>query len=65
MTATASLLDIIACPACKGKLRYDKKNQRFICNFHKITFPIENGVPIMLMEKAIPLKEHEDGKNKI
>ena len=26
------LLDILACPSCKGDLVYDQKNEKLICN---------------------------------
>lgn len=46
------LLDILACPLCKGKLEYDKTRQELICKFHKLAYPIENDIPVMLVEKA-------------
>jgi uncharacterized protein YbaR (Trm112 family) len=46
------LLDILACPICKGKLQYDKNKQELICKFDKIAFLIEDGIPMMLEEKA-------------
>lgn len=46
------ILDIIACPLCKGKLDYDKNHQELICKFHKLAYPIEDGIPVMLIEKA-------------
>lgn len=49
------LLDIIACPRCLARLRYDSENNRLICDFEKIAYPIENGVPILLSERAQPL----------
>lgn len=49
------IIDILACPICKGKLRYEKNAQKFICNFDKLAYPIENGIPLMIIEKAISL----------
>ena len=46
------LLDVLACPLCKGKLDYDKNRQELICKFHKLAYPIEDGIPVMLAEKA-------------
>lgn len=46
------LLEILACPICKGKLEYNKSGQELICKFHKLAFPIINGIPIMLEERA-------------
>lgn len=47
-----SLLDILACPITKGQLTYDEKKNELVSQSAKLAFPIENGVPIMLEEKA-------------
>ena len=57
-------LELIACPYCKGKLHYDKKNQELICRFDKLAFPIQDGIPIMLIEKARMLNIEELEKSK-
>ena len=51
----AKLLEVLACPRCLGRLQYDKDNQRFICHYEYIAYPIENGVPVLLIERAKPL----------
>ena len=51
------LLEILACPICKGKLQYDKTQQELICKFDKLAFPIRNGIPIMLEDQARKIKE--------
>jgi len=56
-TLNHKILDVIACPICKGKLHYDKNAQLLICKYHNFAFPIKNGVPIMLVEKTTPLKK--------
>ena len=54
------LLEILACPLCKGKLAYDEKQQRLICKFHKLAYPIHDGVPVMLADQAQRLSENEE-----
>jgi uncharacterized protein YbaR (Trm112 family) len=51
------LLEILACPICKGKLVYDQPKERLICRYDKLAYPIRNGIPIMLEEQAQPLSE--------
>ncbi len=51
------LLDILVCPICKGKLEYKKELQQLICKFDKLIYPIEDGIPIMLADKAMKLSE--------
>ena len=46
------LLEILACPLCKGDLFYDEKNQELICDQSKLAFKIIDGIPIMLINEA-------------
>jgi uncharacterized protein len=55
MSLNTKILDVIACPICKGKLHYAKDEQLLICNLDKLAFSIKAGVPIMLVEQAIPI----------
>lgn len=53
------ILDIIACPLCKGKLRYNRETQELVCNFDKLAYPICEGVPVMLLEEARKIEQVE------
>jgi uncharacterized protein YbaR (Trm112 family) len=53
------LLDILACPLCKGKLIYHAEKQELICRCDKLAFPIHDGIPVMLEEAARPVSEAE------
>lgn len=55
------LLEILACPICKGDLRYEKDKQELICLPDKLAFPVRDGVPVMLAADArhIVLDEEE------
>ncbi|MEI8054906.1 MAG: Trm112 family protein [bacterium] len=57
MLLNSKILDVIACPICKGKLHYDKTAQELICNFDKLAYPIEDGVPIMIADKARKIEQ--------
>ena len=46
------LLDILACPVCKGKLRYNKKKYELECEHDKLAFPLRDGIPILLEMEA-------------
>jgi uncharacterized protein YbaR (Trm112 family) len=51
------LLEILACPKCKGDLDYqpDKKDDRsgkLICRQCKLVYRIEDDIPIMLIDEA-------------
>ena len=46
------LLDILACPNCKGKLVYDSNKAELICRFDQLVFAVQLGVPIMRVDQA-------------
>ena len=46
------LLEVIACPRCLARLQYDAEHQRLICRYEHIAYPIENGVPILVADRA-------------
>ncbi|WP_087017348.1 Trm112 family protein [Thaumasiovibrio subtropicus] len=53
------LLEIVACPLCKGKLNFDKDNNELICKFDRLAYPIRDGIPVLLETEArlIPVDE--------
>ncbi|MCL1143134.1 Trm112 family protein [Shewanella gaetbuli] len=52
MAFDKKLLDIVACPVCKGKLEFDKEAQKLICKFDKLAYPITEGIPVLLENRA-------------
>jgi uncharacterized protein len=48
----ARLLDILACPVCKGSLIYRREAQALVCRLDRLAYPIRDEVPIMLEEEA-------------
>ena len=46
------LLDILACPVCKGPLVYDQDAGELICKPDRLAYPIRNDIPVMLEEEA-------------
>ncbi len=48
------LLKILVCPKCKKKLEYIKKEEGLWCKKCKLLYKIEDGIPNMLIEEAIP-----------
>ena len=53
------LLEILACPICKGELRYDKGVGELICITDKLAYPVRDGVPVMLTAEARVLNDEE------
>lgn len=56
-----NLLEILACPVCKGELIFDQNNQELICRFDRLAYPIINDIPVMLESRARRLGSEEEG----
>lgn len=54
------LLDILACPICKGKLVYLKDAKELICKADRLAFPIRDDIPVMLVDEARTLPADEE-----
>ena len=52
MSIDTKLLDILACPLCKGPLQYAKVQQLLVCRADRLAYPIRDGIPVMLEEEA-------------
>jgi len=46
------LLEILACPACDSRPSVELVDGAIRCTLCGRTYPIENGIPIMIVEKA-------------
>lgn len=44
------LLEILACPACKGDVKLD--NNKIVCQKCGKKYPIREGIPVMLIDEA-------------
>ena len=46
------LLNILVCPISKGPLKYNKGENELISLEAGLAFPVEDGIPIMLLDRA-------------
>jgi uncharacterized protein YbaR (Trm112 family) len=53
------LLEILVCPLTKAPLRYDREAQELISEEAGLAYPIRDGIPIMLVDEARPLRDDE------
>ncbi len=53
------LLQILACPICKGKLIYQKTTHELICKADQLAYSIRDGIPVMLEDQARRLSGKE------
>ncbi|VAW86726.1 FIG002473: Protein YcaR in KDO2-Lipid A biosynthesis cluster [hydrothermal vent metagenome] len=54
------LLDILACPICKGPLVYQKSDNELICKVDRLAYPIRDDIPVMLKDEARQLPADEE-----
>jgi uncharacterized protein len=52
MAISQELLDILACPKCKGDIRLNDAKDGLICDRCKLLYEIRDDIPIMLIEEA-------------
>ncbi len=57
MAIGKNLLNILACPKCKGDLKLTEKEDGLICDRCKLLYPIRDGIPVMLIDGAMPIGE--------
>ncbi len=56
MSISQQLLEILACPVCKGSIELTPSEDGLICHRCKLLYEIRDGIPIMLKEEAKPLQ---------
>ncbi|RLB39343.1 MAG: Trm112 family protein [Deltaproteobacteria bacterium] len=56
MAISKELLEILACPKCKGDLRLNDAQDGLICESCKLLYEIRDGIPVMLVDEAKPLE---------
>ena len=55
MTISQELLEIRACPKCKGEIYINQTQDGLICDQCKLLYEIRDDIPIMLIDEAKPL----------
>jgi hypothetical protein len=55
MALSKDLLEILACPQCKGEIVPDDNQDQLLCYACKLAYPVRDGIPVMLVDEALPL----------
>ncbi|MFH2044727.1 MAG: Trm112 family protein [Pseudomonadota bacterium] len=55
MAISKELLEILACPKCKGDINLTDAGDGLICENCKLVYEIRDDIPIMLIDEAKPL----------
>jgi len=60
MALSKELLDILACPKCKGDIFLNRKGDGLICKACSLIYPIKDDIPVMLIDEALPYEGGEE-----
>lgn len=52
MMINKELLDILACPKCKGELKLNAQEDGLVCDKCKLLYEIRDDIPVMLIDEA-------------
>ncbi len=55
MALSQDLLEILACPKCKGPIKLNEAQDGLLCSACKLLYPIKDDIPIMLIDEAKPI----------
>jgi hypothetical protein len=55
MAVSQELLEILACPQCKGNIHLNDTQDGLICDHCKLLYEIKDDIPIMLIDEAKPI----------
>ncbi|MBW1753965.1 MAG: Trm112 family protein [Deltaproteobacteria bacterium] len=57
MAISPELLEILACPKCKGDIYLNETDDGLICDHCKLLYEIKDDIPIMLIDEAKPIND--------
>ena len=57
MTISQELLEILACPQCKGAIHLNQTGDGLVCDSCRLLYEIRDGIPIMLIDEARKIDE--------
>ena len=57
MAISQELLEILACPKCKGNIYLNDAQNGLICDSCRLLYEIKDDIPIMLIDESKPLKD--------
>ncbi len=52
MPLNNDLLDILACPKCKGEIEYKEADNQLVCSACRLIYMVKDGIPVMLVDEA-------------
>ena len=59
MPLNKELMEILACPKCKGDIFLNSAGDGLICKSCRLVYPIKEDIPVMLIDEAFPYQGEE------
>ena len=56
MAVSQELLEILACPKCKGDVKLNPQGDGLVCSACRVVYPIKDDIPVMLIDEAVKLE---------
>jgi len=63
MTIGKELLELLACPRCRGKLSLSEKSGGLICKACRLLYDIKESIPILLIDQATELDDDRENSS--
>lgn len=57
MALSKELLEILACPRCKGEVVLQDDEAGLVCDSCRLVYPVRDGIPVMLVDEAEKIGE--------
>jgi uncharacterized protein len=61
MSLNKVLLEVLACPKCKGDIELVGSEEGLKCPSCAVVYPIKDEIPIMLIDEAVPEDDWDRG----
>ena len=52
MNLDPALLEILACPNCRGELRVEEEASELVCTGCGYAYPVRDDIPVLLVDEA-------------
>jgi len=56
MAISRELLEILACPKCKGEVQLTAAQDGLVCHACKLMYPIKDDIPVMMIDEAVKIE---------
>jgi uncharacterized protein YbaR (Trm112 family) len=56
MPISRELIEIVACPKCKGPVKLKDDESGFVCASCHLVYPVVDEIPNFLVDEALPLE---------